>query len=61
MRYLDGYVKNSGLNFFENEAGEGNLDDDEKKNGVPGFELTFAGGAAMAATRFLRACLNRNC
>jgi hypothetical protein len=38
----------------ENEAAEGNSDDDEKENSVPGFEFALAGGAAIAAARFLR-------
>ena len=45
----------------DNVAGEGNSDDDEKENSVPGFEFAFAGGALIAAARFLRARLNRNC
>jgi len=39
----------------ENEAGEGNSDDDEKENSVPGFEFAFAVGAALAAARFIKA------
>ncbi len=42
----------------ENEAGEGDSGSDEKENSVPGFELPFAGGAAVAAARFLKK--NRN-
>jgi hypothetical protein len=41
----------------ENEAGEGGSDDDEKENSVPGFEFALAGGAAIAAARFLKARL----
>jgi hypothetical protein len=41
----------------ENEVGEGNSDDEEKENSVPGFEFAFAGGALIAAARFLRARL----
>ena len=39
----------------ENEAGEGNSDDDEKENSVPGFEFVFAAGAAIAGARLIRA------
>jgi hypothetical protein len=41
----------------ESEAGEGDSGDDEKENSVPGFELPFAFGAAIAAARFIRARL----
>jgi hypothetical protein len=41
----------------ENEVGEGNSDDEEKENSMPGFEFALAGGAAIAAARFLRARL----
>jgi hypothetical protein len=43
----------------ENEAEQGGSDDNEKENSVPGFEFALAGGAAIAAARFLRK--NRNC
>lgn len=42
----------------ESEAGEGDSGDDEKENSVPGFELPFAAGAAIAATRLIKK--NRN-
>lgn len=45
----------------ENEAGEGGSGDDEKENSVPGFEFALAGGAVIAAARFLKARKNRNC
>lgn len=41
----------------ENEAGEGNSDDDEKENSMPGFEFALGGGALIAAARFLKARL----
>jgi hypothetical protein len=42
----------------ESEAGEGDSGDDEKENSVPGFELPFAFGAAIAAARLIKK--NRN-
>jgi hypothetical protein len=41
----------------ENEIDEGDSGDDEKENSMPGFDFVFAGGALMAAARFLRASL----
>lgn len=42
----------------ENEAGEGDSGDGEQENSMPGFELPFAAGAALAiaaAARLIKA------
>ena len=38
----------------ENEAGEGDSEDDEKENSVPGFEFAVAAGAALVAARLIK-------
>jgi hypothetical protein len=46
-----------GIEADKNEAGEGDSDDEEEKNSVPGFEFAFALGASLAAARLMKARL----